>query len=73
MDEVLDVATLATDFGFGSLVRWLLGLLGLVLVVGGVGLWLAADVGVVLPALLVVVGLLLMVAPVALLLVAELL
>ncbi|WP_459193127.1 hypothetical protein [Halosimplex sp. J119] len=74
MDEVLEVAELAADFGLGGVVRVLLGLVGLALLLGGAGLWLLTDAGLlVLPAALMAVGLLLLVAPAVLFLAADLL
>ncbi|MFC7141455.1 hypothetical protein ACFQMA_16650 [Halosimplex aquaticum] len=73
MDEVFEVAELATDFGLGGILRWLLGLVGVALILGGAGLWLLTDMGLlVLPAALMAIGLLLVVAPVVLFLAAEL-
>ncbi|WP_415378956.1 hypothetical protein [Halosimplex sp. TS25] len=73
MDEVLEVAEVAADFGLGGVVKWLLGLVGVLLILGGAGLWLLTDMGLfVVPAALMAVGLLLVVAPVVLLFAAEL-
>lgn len=73
MDEVLDVAEVVADSELEGVVTWILRLLGLVAIVAGLGLWLFTDMGLlVLPALLVVVGLVLLVAPTVLLLAAEL-
>ncbi|QLH79698.1 hypothetical protein HZS55_21435 [Halosimplex rubrum] len=74
MDEVLEVAEVAADFGLGGVFRAILGLVGFLLVLGGLGLWLLTDMGLlVLPAVLLVVGALLMVAPVVLFVVGDLL
>ncbi|WP_436925998.1 hypothetical protein [Halosimplex amylolyticum] len=73
MDEVFEVAELATDFGLGGVVRWLLGIVGVLLILAGAGLWLLTDMSLlVVPAALMAVGLLLVVAPVVLLFAAEL-
>jgi len=73
MDEVLEIADVATDFGLEGVFRWILGLVGLLLVVGGLGLWLFTDAGLlVLPAVLILVGVGLMVAPVLLFVLADL-
>lgn len=73
MDEVLEVADVVADSGFEGVVTWLLRLLGLIAVVAGLGLWLFTDMGLlVFPALLIVAGLVLLVAPSVLLVLAEL-
>ena len=72
MDEVLEVVDVLADSGFEGIVTWLLRLVGLVAILAGLGLWLFTEMGLlVIPALLVVVGLVLVVAPSVLLLVAE--
>jgi hypothetical protein len=72
MDEVLDVVDVVADSGFEGIVTWILRLVGLVAVLAGLGLWLFTEMGLlVLPALLVLAGLVLLVAPSILLLVAE--
>lgn len=64
MDEVLDAVEVVADSDLEGAFVWLLRLLGLLAVVGGLGLWLLTDAGLlVLPALLVVVGLVLLVVP----------
>jgi hypothetical protein len=73
MDEVLEVVDVAADFGFGGVIVALLTILGIVAVIAGVGLWLLTDMGLlVLPALLIVGGGVLTVAPGVVLVVAEL-
>ena len=73
MDEVLEVVDVAADFGFGGVIVALLTVLGIVAVIAGVGLWLLTDAGLlVLPALLIVGGSVLTVAPGVVLVVAEL-
>jgi hypothetical protein len=73
MDEALEVVDVVADSGFEGIVTWLLRLVGLLAVLAGLGLWLLTDMGLlVVPALLVVVGLVLLVAPSVLLLAAEL-
>lgn len=73
MDEVLDAVEVVADSELEGAFVWLLRLLGLLAVVGGLGLWLFTDAGLlVLPALFVVVGLVLLVAPNVLLALAEL-
>jgi hypothetical protein len=73
MDEVLDVVDVVADSGFEGIVTWLLRLVGLVAILAGLGLWLFTEMGLlVLPAVLILVGLVLLVAPSVLLLAAEL-
>ncbi|MDS0257830.1 hypothetical protein NDI56_00245 [Haloarcula sp. S1CR25-12] len=72
MDEVLEVVDVVADSGFEGIVAWLLRLVGLVAILAGLGLWLFTEIGLlVLPALLIVGGLVLVVAPSVLLLAAE--
>jgi hypothetical protein len=70
MDEVLEVVDVVADSGFEGIVTWVLRLVGLVAVLAGLALWLFTEL-LVLPALLIVAGLVLLVAPSVLLLVAE--
>jgi hypothetical protein len=63
MDEILDVLDLFADLGLDGVVVWLFRLLGFVLVLAGIALWLLADIGILVPAALVVVGFLLLVVP----------
>ncbi|MFC6862361.1 hypothetical protein ACFQGE_02660 [Halomicroarcula sp. GCM10025817] len=73
MDEVLDVVDVVADSGFEGIVTWLLRLVGLVAVLAGLGLWLFTEMGLlILPAVLILLGLVLLVAPSVLLLAAEL-
>jgi hypothetical protein len=73
MDEVLEVVDVAADFGFGGVIVALLTILGIVAVIAGLGLWLLTDAGLlVLPALLIVGGGVLTVAPGVVLVAAEL-
>lgn len=72
MDEALEVLDLVADSGLDGVVTWLLRLLGLLAVLAGVSLWLFAEVGLLVPALLVGSGLVLLVAPSILLALAEL-
>ncbi|MDS0281046.1 hypothetical protein [Haloarcula onubensis] len=72
MDEVLEVVDVVADSGFEGIVTWLLRLVGLVLLLAGLGMWLFTEMGLLLvPALLVLAGLVLLVAPSVLLLAAE--
>ena len=73
MDEALEVVDLLADSGLEGVVTWLFRLLGLVALLAGVGLWLFTEMGLlILPAVLIVVGLVLLAAPGVLLALAEL-
>lgn len=73
MDEALEVVEVVADSELEGAFVWLLRILGVVAVLAGLGLWLLTDMGLlVLPALLIVVGLVLLVAPQILLFLAEL-
>jgi hypothetical protein len=73
MDEALEVVDVLADSGLEGAITWLLRLLGLVAVLAGLGLWLFTEMGLlILPAALVVLGLVLLVAPSILLALAEL-
>ncbi|MGB9965328.1 hypothetical protein [Halobacterium sp. CBA1126] len=73
MDEVLEVAELATDAGVEGVLVWVFRLLGLVLALAGLGLWLLADFSFLwIPAVLLVLGILLAVVPDLLLSLVEL-
>ncbi|MFC6756169.1 MULTISPECIES: hypothetical protein [Haloarcula] len=72
MDEVLEVVDVVADSGFEGIATWVLRLVGLVLLLAGLGLWLFTEMGLlVLPALCILAGLVLLVAPSVLLLAAE--
>lgn len=73
MDEVLEAVEVVADSELEGAFVWLLRLLGLLAVLAGLGLWLFTEAGLlVLPALLIVAGLALLVAPNVLLTLAEL-
>jgi hypothetical protein len=73
MDEALEVAEVVADSGLEGAVVWLLRILGGLAILAGLGLWLLTDAGLLmLPALLIVVGIVLLVAPSVLLVLAEL-
>lgn len=73
MDEALEVVELVADSGFEGAIVWVLRILGVVAIVAGLGLWLLTDAGLlILPAALVVIGLILLVVPGILLFVIEL-
>ncbi len=64
MDEILDVAEVAADFGLEGVIVLMVRLVGLLALLAGAGMWLVADMSLlVLPAALLVVGLVLLVAP----------
>jgi hypothetical protein len=72
MDELLEVADVVADSGFEGVVTWLFRVVGLVAILAGLGLWLLTDMGLLwLPALLMLVGVVLLVAPSVLLFLAE--
>lgn len=73
MDEVLDVAELVVDTGLEGAIAWILRIVGALLLVVGLGLWLFTDMGLlIVPAILIVLGLVLVVIPSLLLGVFEL-
>jgi hypothetical protein len=73
MEDALEVVDVLADSELEGAVTWLLRLVGLAVLLGGVGLWLLTDMGLlVVPALLMVAGLVLLVAPSVLLALAEL-
>lgn len=73
MDEILDAVDLLADSGLEGIVTWLVRVVGLVALLAGLGLWLVTEMGLlVVPALLILVGLVLLVAPSVLLFAAEL-
>lgn len=72
MDEVLEAAELAQDAGLEGAFTWLFRIVGLLLVAGGLGLWLLGDWGLLwVPAVLGVAGLILILVPAVLLTVLE--
>lgn len=73
MDEALEAAEVVADSGLEGVVVWILRILGVLLLTAGLGMWLLTDAGLlVLPAALIVLGVVLLVAPQILLLLAEL-
>jgi len=73
MDEVLEVADVIAESGLEGALTWLLRVVALVVILAGVGLWLFTDMGLlVLPAALMAVGVVVMVAPEVLFTLAEL-
>mgnify|MGYP000082387732 CR=1 FL=1 len=71
MEEALEVVDVAEDLGLEGALTWLLRVVGLLLVLAGIGVFLLTEVTWLVPAALVVAGLVLIVAPSVLLLVAE--
>jgi hypothetical protein len=73
MDEALEAAELVAESELEGVVVWLLRIVGLIAIVAGLGLWLFTEAGLlVLPALLILVGVVLLVAPTVLLALVEL-
>ncbi|WP_049985392.1 hypothetical protein [Halobellus rufus] len=72
MDEALEVVDVVADSGLEGVVTWALRLVGLLVLLAGLGLWLLTDLGLLwIPAVLLVVGVVLLAAPSVLLLLAE--
>lgn len=72
MEEALELLDFAADAGLGGVLTWILRLLGLLSIVAGVAVFLLVEITVLVPAALVVVGLVLLVAPSIVLFAAEL-
>ncbi|WP_254273618.1 hypothetical protein [Haloarcula marina] len=73
MDEALDVVDVVADSELEGIVTGLIRVVGLLVLLGGLGLWLFTEMGLlVLPAVLMLAGLVLLAAPSVLLLAAEL-
>ena len=71
MDETLEVVDLAADLGLEGVVSWLLRVVGLLLILGGIGVFLLTEITWLVPVGMVVVGLVLLVAPTVPLFLAE--
>lgn len=71
MDEVLEVVDVAADLGLEGAVTWLLRVVGSLLILDGIGAFALAEITWLVPVAVVVVGLVLLVAPTVLLLLAE--
>lgn len=72
MDEALEVVEAVADSELEGALVWVLRVVGLLAVVSGLGLWLFTEAGLlVLPAVLIVFGLVLVVVPGLLLTVVE--
>ncbi|ELZ15006.1 hypothetical protein HTG_06140 [Natrinema mahii] len=72
MDEVLELADVVADSELEGAVVWLLRLVGLLAILGGLGLWLLTDIGLIVPLALIAGGIALLVVPGLLLEFAEL-
>ncbi|HKL27955.1 MAG TPA: hypothetical protein VJ898_01690 [Natrialbaceae archaeon] len=73
MDEALELVDVLADLGLEGVFTWLLRVVGIVAILAGLGLWLLTESGLlVMPAVLIVVGLLLVGIPELLLAVADL-
>lgn len=73
MDDILEFADVVADSELEGALVWLLRLIGLLALLGGLGLWLLTDMGLlVLPLVLIVGGLILLIVPGLLLTLAEL-
>jgi hypothetical protein len=73
MDEALELVDVLADLGLEGVFTWLLRVVGIVAILTGFGLWLLTESGLlVMPAVLIVVGLLLVGIPELLLAFVEL-
>lgn len=73
MDDILELADVVAESELEGAIVWLLRLIGLFALLGGLGLWLLTDMGLlVLPLALIVGGLVLLIVPGFLLTLAEL-
>jgi magnesium-transporting ATPase (P-type) len=73
MDEVLELVDVLADLGLEGVFTWLLRVVGIVAILAGLGLWLLTESGLlVMPAVLIVVGLISVAVPEILLVVVEL-
>lgn len=73
MDEALEAAEVVADSELEGAVVWLFRIIGALMILAGLGLWLTGTMSLLwVPASLIVVGLVLVVAPQVLLALAEL-
>jgi hypothetical protein len=73
MDEALEVVEILADSGLEEALAWILRILGVLAILAGLGLWLFTDAGLlVLPAALILLGVVLLVIPQVLLALTEL-
>jgi hypothetical protein len=63
MDEALEAAEVVADSELEGAVVWLLRILGILLILGGIGVFLFVDVSLLIPIVMIVVGLLLVTIP----------
>jgi hypothetical protein len=72
MDEALELVDAVADAGFEGVIIWIFRLIGVLAILAGVGLWLFTEMGLfVLPLALMVGGLILLIVPGLLLVLAE--
>jgi hypothetical protein len=73
MDEALEAVEVAQEFGLEGVFAWILRVIGLLALLAGAYLWLGTEMGLlVIPAVLLVLGIALLVAPSILLALTEL-
>jgi hypothetical protein len=73
MDEALEVVEVLADSGLEEALVWILRILGVVALLAGLGMWLFTDAGLlVLPAALILLGVVLLAVPQVLLALTEL-
>lgn len=72
MDELLDILDIIADSGLEGVITWIFRILGVIAILAGIGIWLFTDLTLVVPAILVVGGLILVAVPSILLELAEL-
>ncbi|WP_254838677.1 hypothetical protein [Natronomonas marina] len=73
MEDALEIVDVLADAGLEEEFAWLLRILGILAILAGLGLWLLTDMGLlVIPAALIVLGIVLLVIPQVLLALTEL-
>lgn len=73
MEDALEIVDVLADAGLEEEFVWLFRILGILALVAGLGLWLLTDMGLlILPAALIVLGIVLLVVPQILLTLTEL-
>jgi len=73
MDEALEAVEVAQELGLEGVFAWILRVIGLVALLAGASLWLGTEMGLfVVPAVLMGLGVVLLIAPSVLLALAEL-
>ncbi len=63
MDELLDVLDLLGEFGLEGVMTWVLRIIGVLAILGGVSVWLFTDLSHIIPVILIAGGLLLVAIP----------